>query len=47
MRTFATQMCVTVGRLDLEDARGHLEDGNVKGAAAKIVDGDNAVVRLF
>ena len=39
-------MGVAAGGNDLEDAFVELEDGNVEGAAAEIVDGDEAVALL-
>ena len=38
----AAQVRVAVGRDDLEDALVQLEDGDIEGAAAEIVDGDDA-----
>ena len=43
---FAAEEGVAVGRFDLEDAVAELEDGNVEGAAAQVVDRDGAVVAL-
>ena len=42
---FAAEECVTVGRLDLEDAIANFENGNIERAAAKVIDRDRA--RLF
>ncbi len=38
------QVRVAVGRLDLEDAVAQLEDRDVEGAAAEVVDGDLLVL---
>src|SRR5438132_5322068 len=38
----ATEMRVAVGRDDFEDALMQFEDGDIKRAAAEIVDGDDA-----
>ena len=40
----AAEMRVAVGGDDFEDSVVQLEDGNVEGAAAEVVDGDNAVL---
>src|SRR5207237_10672488 len=42
----AAQVCVPVGGLDFHDAFAHLEDGDVKRTAAKVVDGDRLVLFL-
>ena len=42
----AAEVGVTVGGLDLEDALAELEDRDVEGAAAQIVDGDLLVMLL-
>ena len=42
----AAQVRVAVGRLDLEDALAQLQDRDVEGAAAQVVDGDLLVVLL-
>ena len=39
----AAQVRVAVGGLDFEDAVAELEDGDVEGAAAEVVDGDGAL----
>ena len=39
-------MRVAVGRLDLDDAFADLEDRDVEGAAAEVVDGDRLVLLL-
>ncbi len=42
-----TQVGVTVGRLDLKDTVLDLQDGDIEGTTAKIVDSDNAVSLLL
>ena len=42
----AAEVRVAVGRLDLEDALAQLQDRDVEGAAAQVVDGDLLVVLL-
>ena len=42
----AAEVRVAVGRLDLEDAVAELEDRDVEGAAAEVVDGDLLVLLL-
>ena len=42
----AAEVGVAVGRLDLEDALAQLEDRDVEGAAAQVVDGDLLVALL-
>ena len=42
----AAEVGVAVGGDDLEDALVQLEDGDVEGAAAEVVDGDEAVLLL-
>ena len=40
VEVFAAEEGVAIGRLDLEDAVADLEDGDVEGAAAEVIDGD-------
>ncbi|MBA7556753.1 hypothetical protein ES705_49471 [subsurface metagenome] len=40
----AAKVRITVGGLNLEDTPTQLQDGNVKGSAAKIKDGDSLVL---
>ena len=42
----AAEVGVAVGREDLEDAVGHVEDRDVEGAAAQVEDGDLLVLLL-
>ncbi len=42
----AAEVRVAVGRLHLDDALAHLEDRDVEGAAAEVVDGDRLVLLL-
>ena len=42
----AAEVRVAVGGLDLDDALADLEDGDVEGAAAEVVDGDRLVLLL-
>ncbi len=46
VEVLAAEEGVAVGRLDLEHAVADLEDRNVEGAAAEIVDGDGLAVFL-
>ena len=43
----ATQVRVARGGLDLDYAFAHFQNGNIKGAAAQIVDGDGFVLLLI
>ena len=42
-----TEVGVSVGALDLEDALGQLQDGDVVGAATEVEDRDGLVLLLF
>ena len=43
----AAEMGVAVGGLDLEHAVADLQHGDIEGAAAEVIDGDNAALLLF
>ena len=47
VEVLTTEVGVTVGGLDLEDAGGDLKDGDIEGTTTKIVDGDGAVLGLL
>src|SRR3990172_108837 len=42
----AAEVCVAVGRLDLDHALADLEDGDVEGTAAQVIHGDRLVLLL-
>ena len=42
----AAQVGVAVGRLDLDDAFAHFENGNIERAAAEVIHGDGLVLLL-
>lgn len=46
VKVFATEVGITVGRLDLEDTVLNLENGDIESTTSKIVDGNDAVSRL-
>src|ERR1700721_325477 len=45
VNVISTQVRVAVGRLHLEDAVTQLEDGDIKGAAAQVIDSNRAFLR--
>ena len=47
IEVLTTEVGVTVGGLDLEDAGGDLKNGDIERTATKIVDGDGAVLGLL
>ena len=47
VEVLTTEVGVTIGRLDLEDTRLDLEDGDIEGTTTKIVDGNDAVALLL
>jgi hypothetical protein len=46
VKVVAAQEGVAVGRFDLKDALAHVQDRDVKGAAAQVIDGDGLLLFL-
>ncbi len=47
IKVIAAQEGVTVGRANLKDAFSHIQNGNIEGAAAQVIHGDDLILFLI